>query len=641
MNMLLQNTGLLPLALLIAAPILIHLYARARPRHLPFSSVEMLQHIVRKTARIKKPQDLLLLILRTLFIALLVALFLRPLFFANRELAAPGQRKSVIILVDASASMAYLDGAQSRFAAACAEASEVLSGLGANDQANVIWVRNPPRAEFPEPGSNIQYLQEAVRKARVSNGPGRLDAALDLAIDQLGEAEGQKQICIVSDFQRAAWQPEKIERPTDIQLMTVSVVQDEAENQSITRLHVQPALPLVNEDLTIYCEVHNFSGQPVQRPVFLHAGEIRQEQTVTLDPWQSATAIFTARFDQPGSVKVKASLGEDAFPADNQRWDVIPLQPAYRIGMAGDDGSRATWERGLNALGWAQLSTVNASKVNSEEIDLLLLLETNASDSASLQDFLAAGGQVIAPPDGPIRKAEPAISPDIIHSEHPLFTLFESGEFGSPADVRVTQYRTATAGKPLMQFPDGSVALSRDGSRWTWNISLAPEHSDFAQQLCFVPFLGEWLYQVRLSRADTALTAWIPGDRLVFDPSQTREQIEFQDEAGKVLPIEETVTEQGLRLRSEGIEAPGIYTWSHPETRDIYRSDVVNFVPEESDLRTYTVEELSEAPEVEALATGAGLRDLSEGLDLWPYLLLIAALVLVAEQLVTRWAART
>ena len=127
MNVSLANPALLPLAALIAAPILIHLFARSRPKSMPFSSIRFIEEIVRKTSRIQQPRSWLILLLRTLFFAALVGVFLKPLLMAPNPLSGDLERKNVVIIIDSTASMAAVEGSRTRFAAACARARIAIS----------------------------------------------------------------------------------------------------------------------------------------------------------------------------------------------------------------------------------------------------------------------------------------------------------------------------------------------------------------------------------------------------------------------------------------------------------------------------------------------------------------------------------
>src|SRR3954465_2855265 len=91
----------------IAVPVIIHLINRERKVVVEFPSLMFLQRIPFRSVRRQKIRHLLLLILRCLAVALLVAAFARP-FFAKRRSAIGGSgAREVVILLDRSASMGY------------------------------------------------------------------------------------------------------------------------------------------------------------------------------------------------------------------------------------------------------------------------------------------------------------------------------------------------------------------------------------------------------------------------------------------------------------------------------------------------------------------------------------------------------
>src|SRR3982750_4500650 len=93
----------------IAVPVIIHLIHRERKAVIEFPSLMFLERIPYKSVRRQKIRHLLLLILRCLAIALLVAAFARP-FFARRHAAITGTgARELVVLLDNSASMGYAD----------------------------------------------------------------------------------------------------------------------------------------------------------------------------------------------------------------------------------------------------------------------------------------------------------------------------------------------------------------------------------------------------------------------------------------------------------------------------------------------------------------------------------------------------
>ena len=141
--------------------------------------------------------------------------------------------------------MGWSDGSQTRFAVACAEASEILAGLSSRDAADVILAGAAPRAVFPAMGGNIGYLQGEIRRARLTSEALDPEAALRLAVRLLNGQEGRKEICVVSDFQASNWRGVQPRLPPDIGLTCVSIARGEAPNAAILSVVAEPARSLL------------------------------------------------------------------------------------------------------------------------------------------------------------------------------------------------------------------------------------------------------------------------------------------------------------------------------------------------------------------------------------------------------------
>ena len=163
MTLLFQHPALFGLLALAGLPVLVHLLSRTRPPEYRFSNVEFLRKVIRRTARFRRPKDWLLLILRTLALIALAAAFISPLLVSSNA-ALPGERTTVILLIDRSASMAAREGAGSRFETACAEAARFLDDSHPT-AANLIWIDAEPDAAFPDPGPNLGFLTDLLQKA--------------------------------------------------------------------------------------------------------------------------------------------------------------------------------------------------------------------------------------------------------------------------------------------------------------------------------------------------------------------------------------------------------------------------------------------------------------------------------------------
>ena len=111
----------------LAVPVLIHLINRERRVVVEFPSLMFLHKIPYRSIRRQKLRHLLLLLLRCLALALIVAAFARPVFHhdAKPVVSAAGARE-VVLLIDRSYSMGY----GSRWTRALDSARKVVGTLG-------------------------------------------------------------------------------------------------------------------------------------------------------------------------------------------------------------------------------------------------------------------------------------------------------------------------------------------------------------------------------------------------------------------------------------------------------------------------------------------------------------------------------
>lgn len=663
MNFLFANVALLPLAVLVAIPVLLHLFARARPPVLPFSSLWFLRRIVREQHRVRKPRDWLLLALRTLLFAALIAAFLQPLWFGGTP-AAPGAGRSIVLIVDATASMSVREGAQSRFAAACAEAADVLSGLSSRDRANLIWLRSPPRAVFPQPGVNFGFLRESLRQGRVSSEAGDPAAALRLAGDMLRNTAGRREICIVSDFQQTTWRNLGADVAPGVEVVTIPVAGRPAENLAITRLTARPAAPLAGEDVQVFVEVRNYGAAPRLATVQGEIGELHASQPLQVPAWGRATIAFRARCPHPGPMLAAANLGEDDFPDDNRAWQIVGVKPGLRVGLLATDAATAAyWRQAVRALPWAQLAELPDAgwAADAEGCDALLLCGWDGTEPAAARAALAAGRPVIwypargtaaahfaaltgAQASGPLawREAHEPSGLEIAAPDDPLFALFAGGDHGNPAGGvfrgRLDLPAPPAGASVLLRYRDGAPGLVRLGNLVVWNLGLAPEISGWASRMEFLPLFGELLLT---SRGDSAEAggALVTGQELVFRTGRDTRQAALSLENPDGTPREVSRRDEpGSTASVAGrAEKPGLYVWRLGG--EVALLTAVNFPPEESDLRTLPPPAIAKSGWA-AVSGGRAARERRDGVPVWPLCLGVALACGLGEAVVAWWAAK-
>src|SRR6185503_17690484 len=185
----------------IGIPVVIHLINRERKVVVEFPSLMFLQRIPYRSVRRQKIRHLLLLALRCLAVALLVAAFARP-FFQRRTTAigATGARE-VVILLDRSASMAY----GGRWDKAKAAAHKVIGGLGASDRATLVLFASDA-AVASDPMATPDRVNASINAAKLGAEATRYGPALKLASKIVGASTlPRREVVLISDYQKIGW----------------------------------------------------------------------------------------------------------------------------------------------------------------------------------------------------------------------------------------------------------------------------------------------------------------------------------------------------------------------------------------------------------------------------------------------------
>ncbi|MGE5223921.1 MAG: vWA domain-containing protein, partial [Omnitrophica WOR_2 bacterium] len=185
---------------LLAIPILILYMLKLRRREVPVSSSLLWSMVLRDRQanapwqRIKRN---LLLFLQLLILAALVLALARPAFSAPN--IATG---SLVILLDASASMNATDVLPSRFEAARSIARGLIDNLGTGSRMSLILVGRQPQV-LASSEQDKSELHRALDSAAPTQGSADWQAAFALAAgaaDSSGDRNGQKtSTIIVSD----------------------------------------------------------------------------------------------------------------------------------------------------------------------------------------------------------------------------------------------------------------------------------------------------------------------------------------------------------------------------------------------------------------------------------------------------------
>ena len=346
---------------LAAAPIIIHLLYQRKYRETSWAAMRFLLEAVRKNSRRLQIEQLILLAVRALILILVVLAVAEPLLENLGSFFKPRQPAHRIIVIDASLSMGFQPREEPLFDRAKETARAIVEDARRGDVFNVVRLSNiPPAVIVPTPAWQTARVIEEIDQMQLPHGRGDLTSCLAKIADLLKLAPElpNKEVVIISDFQRATWQTgsaDETARARELfktissvaRLMLVDLGQDDAANLAVTSLESLDTIVTTARPARVRAIVHNFGPERVTgRLLELLADErLVAQRSVDVNAGGETSEEFEVPFAYGGEHRVSARLQKDALPLDDQRWLAVPVKDRIRVlcvsgGQSG--GSRGT-----------------------------------------------------------------------------------------------------------------------------------------------------------------------------------------------------------------------------------------------------------------------------------------------------------
>lgn len=326
----LLNPWMLAGLVLAGIPILIHLLFRRRYQEVRWAAVLFLQRAVKRNAQRHRLQQILLLVLRTLAIAVLVLGLARPLLDVSSAGSAGRLPTHHLFVLDGSLSMRCVEGEQSRFETAKNAARRVVRTAGPSDSFQlVVAAGRSPRTLIARSTTDRDEVLRALDAATCSPARGDTSSlwpAVRRLLDEGPSGAVTRRVYLLSDFQNHEWRAEAGGQPDldfiaeQADMLLVDVKQGFAGNLCVTDPRVQRGLITTGTAVSIEAAVRNLSDQAVtDGEVRLTIdGRIVGTETVSLEPFSRATVRFEYRPAAPGELKAVIESDEDKLSDDNR-----------------------------------------------------------------------------------------------------------------------------------------------------------------------------------------------------------------------------------------------------------------------------------------------------------------------------------
>ncbi len=315
------NTSLLGwIVPLVGVPWLIHLLNKRFPRTFRFPTVAHIKKSLAQRSRLFRLRHLVLALVRTLAVALLALMFLKPvqeMFGSHAQKAGP---RRVVILFDHSLSMEARDGGVSARKRGVIEAEKIINTLSPDDAVNAVVVERNPSPCFPDLTSNQGEVLGFLYHLNPGLGAADFNKAVATAGDMLGkEGAGSREVYVISDFQRTGWATVDLTPlPASVRVFFVNVAPNTRQNHAIIDAHFEPGAALAGASAKVEATVGNYADTPFEGKLeALVDGKTGTETTVSVAPWTTATVSLPVRLGGEGVHSLELRLPEDDLPQDD------------------------------------------------------------------------------------------------------------------------------------------------------------------------------------------------------------------------------------------------------------------------------------------------------------------------------------
>lgn len=313
----------------LTVPLVALYFLRLRRRRVVVSSL-LPWHALLRDEKLASPfhrfRRNLLLLVQLLLLMLLVLAFSRPTI----ETAAAGYR-SVVLVVDTTASMGATDVAPHRLGAAVALATDLVDALGPADEVMVVRAGASTAVALP-------FTRDHGAAARVLAGlapteaEGTLEEGVSLALS-LARSRPDVQVVVLSD---GGPRPLAAVDPGGASVRYERVGRGD-HNAGIVALDLRRS-PVSELDQQLFVTVKAFGREPMDATVEVYVDDrLAGLRNARLDPATPVSMVFELPAAEQGALEVRLDAADDLLPADDRAVAVLRPLGARKVLVVGGD----------------------------------------------------------------------------------------------------------------------------------------------------------------------------------------------------------------------------------------------------------------------------------------------------------------
>jgi hypothetical protein len=676
-----EHPGFLFAFLLLAIPILIHLFNFRRYKTLYFSSLQFLKQVDQETKSVQKLKHLLVLITRILAFSALILAFAQPYIPVDKTSKA-GEVPVLAIYLDNSFSMT-MKGTEGELISEAREQARKLINQ-ASEGTRILLVTNEMNGLEQRLVSKADAI-DRLDQIKVSSLVRNTGEVLNWMRDELEKESanqqkiGTKQFVILSDFQKNTSDLAKLKSDSANYYYPIQFVPQVFSNIYIDSVWFNdPNFKVdVNNELNI--RVKNIGNQDLASvELQVEINDTKRSAFVEVEANQETVVAINYSDLKPEIRKGIARINDKQLYFDDEYYFSYEVKKNASILIINGENAVPNINQVYRLDSYYQVTEVNENSITQDVLQGKNLVVINGMNdissgfSSTIFDFVKQGGALALFPGEKINasswnqlliqlnmptlgavQSEGVKIKSIQHQDAFFKGVFEKKPDNLNLPLQNKIYRTNIHSKSnalnLIQLQNGSPLLVRSNSNYTvflFGSSLAPSFGNLTSNALFSTIV---LRMAEMSQTRLPLSLTIGSDSKfpIFKMPKTESPIHIKNEEIDFIPSMEKsnqINYISIAGPASAILQSGLYEIMSEKSLGTI---ALNYNRQESNIKTYKIEEIKnlfterEIQNVKTTSISQGqsisMTDLDKPIEYWRIFLILAIAFLIAEMAIIRF----
>lgn len=657
-------------------PIIIHLFDLQKPKKVFFSNVNILKSVNQQTVSTRKLKNILILLMRLLFVLFIVLAFAQPFIKTGNE---KNTTSVISVFVDNSLSMNSSNGSSTPLNESLLQLEKMASSLQLNtkyyfldnnfqskDNFQLSKDRFKDRLTETKPTSTVRNFEDIYKKINLTKG--------------LTSENERNTMLLFSDFQKSTiGNLLKTNFDSTQKIILIPMQNSDVSNVFIDTIWVENLFNTENTKNTLHFVIKNSGKKKIQPNIkfFIHEAQ-NANTSISLEANEKKEILFDFITKDRNAKRCKLKIENDAIAFDNEYFFMLNASPLIRILSIGRENNTYInsvyqsekifqyQENKLGSLSAKDLGKSNLCIVNGFD-------KLNQSEQNQLLEFAEKGGNLVFFPTNNINQTdlenvlkkfkiennllitnslaiENKTNLQFPDTKNPLFeSVFEKIDKSTTMPYAYPIFKTENKNIILLSTTNELPFLSQKtiskGNLYLFSIPIETQYSNFFIHSIFVPTMYKIAF---LSNNSSQKMAYVAGEKnikLPFVLPNNDQKIKITSDKFSYIP-EQILQSDGLVFKMPNLSIDAGYydiKWNDSTLTTI----AINPSKAESVLDFYSKNELSdffktnknvEIIDTEANVTmGDYMKNQSQGIALWKYFVILALVSLLAETLLIRY----